>query len=808
MSTSRAGKRTDFASELAERVRRRVMAEAHMHESKQQNIAAQQLQRSEMLLRETLSIASIGSFSYDIETDEMEWTDEMYYIHGYQPGDVALTLNMIISHTHPTDRARVERILHHALQNREDYAFTMHYVLPGGELCYIHNIGRFVAEAGQSGRLVGTAQDVTALKQAEEEIKHKNLALQVSNQRLLREIEECKKAEAALRESEEKWRTLVENTPDTISRFDRELRFIFANSGVQKKLALSPGQVLGKTYAELGLPKEFARYSMASIRQVLETGEQKTRYVSLNSPAGKKHYYSISVPEFDASGSVKTVLNISREITDVKQKENLLNAVLNSSTSGIAAIKPVRDQDNRTVDFSFLHANRQAQAMLQQTAEQLQHKTLLEVLPSFQESGLLDKCIRALETGETLNDTLYYGYDHRPAWYQLVAVKLEDGLVVTFTDINEQKLTALALEQANTNLRQEIAERKEAERVALQEKEFRDSIIEHATDGISAFDKDGVYTAWNRTLELFTGVKREEVIGRKLRDVFPELAHSDLAEKIGRALNGEHTQLRNVPFMNREGYYDAEVVPNFDQKGELIGGIIVVHDITESLNNRNKAIAQNLLQQKTVVNAILEAQEEERKRIAEALHNGLGQLLYGIRLYLNQLETEQDSVQDKNHKIKQHIDQLLAEAIDSTRNLSYEITPTILKDFGLEVALKELCEKLSKAELSVSLATYAVNMQLDGNIELVTYRIIQELINNVLKHANATDAEIEVEQNNDKLIICVSDNGNGFKQEDRMRQGIGLYSITNRVKLLNGQLDIMSKENKGSKVKVVLSLEP
>ncbi|WP_162054923.1 PAS domain-containing protein [Pontibacter pamirensis] len=165
----------------------------------------------------------------------------------------------------------------------------MHYVLPRGESCYIHNIGRFLAEAGQSVRLVGTSQDVTSLKQAEAEVMHHNVALQLSNQRLQKEIEERKKAEAALKESEEKWRSLVENTPDAISRFDRDLRFVFANSGVQKKIALSPVQMLGKTYAELGLPEEFSKCSMASINQVLETGEQKVWYASLNSPTGIKH---------------------------------------------------------------------------------------------------------------------------------------------------------------------------------------------------------------------------------------------------------------------------------------------------------------------------------------------------------------------------------------------------------------------------------------------------------------------------------------------------------------------------------------
>lgn len=808
MSASRVGKDTEAARKLAERTRWNRMAESHVRENKQQqNTADEKLLRSEMLLRETQSIASIGSFRYDIEADVMEWTDEMYYIHGYQPGDVALTLSGIISHTHPTDRERVERIVNHALLNRQDYAFTMHFVRPDGEERYIHNIWRFVVEACKGECLVGTAQDVTSLKQAEAETNRKNLALQISNERLLREIEERKQVEAALKESEEKWRTLVENTPDAISRFDRDLRFIFANDGVQKKLACSPGQVLGKTYAELGLPEEFSRYSMAKIRHVFETGEQEVRYVSLQSPTGEKHYYSISVPEFDASGNVSTVLNISRDITDVKQKENLLQAVLNGSTNSIGALKAIRDKEGKIVDFSFLHVNKNAQAMLQQTTEQLLSKTLLEVLPGSKASGMLDKYIRTVETGETLQETLYYGYDIRPAWYQVVAVKLNDGLVLTVADRSELKLTTLALEQANSDLQQEIAERKEAERVAWEEKDLKESIIEHVTDSITAFDKNGTYTAWNKAAELFTGIKREVVIGKKFQEVFPMLQHSEIKDKIDCALRGEHSQLRNIPFMNREGYYDAEVVPNFDQNGELIGAIFIVHDITESLKMKEQAIAQNLSQQKIVLNAVLEAQEEERKRIAEALHNGLGQLLYGIRLYIGQLEIEQDTVQDKNHKVKQQVEKLLAEAIDETRRISYELTPAILKDFGLEVALKELCEKLSKAALNISLASYEVNTQLEESTELVTYRIIQELINNVLKHANATAAEIEVEHSKDKLMICVSDNGNGFRQEDNFRQGIGIYSIKNRVKLLNGQLDIISKENKGSKVKVVLSLE-
>lgn len=778
-----------------------------LQERTQHKTTDEKLQRSEMQLRETQSFVQIGSFSYNIEADEMEWSDEMYYIHGYRPGDRPLSLSGIIRHVHPSDKARVERIINQALQNRKDYAFTMLYTRPDGEVRHIHTIGRFAVEGGQQLCLAGTAQDVTFLKLAETEVAQKNLALEQSNAHLLKEIEERKMAEAALRESEEKWRSLVENTPDVISRFDQNLRFVFANNSIKLKLGLGPEDIVGKTYAELGLPEEISMASMASVRSVFETGKQTARYNYFDTAAGRRHYYSISAPEFDTTGSVKTVCNISRDITDVKRKESLLEAVLNSATSGIVAIEAIRGNNNSIIDFSFLHVNSKAQAILQRTAVQLQDNTLLEVLPGVKASGLLERYIGVVETGEPLHDTLYYGYDHLPSWYEQIVVKLDDGLVVTFADVNEQKMTALALEQANIDLRQQIAEREEAEQAARQEKELKASIIEHATDGISAFDKQGTYTAWNKTLEKYTGIKSEAVIGRKFQEVFPQLQNTRIGAAIDTALKGEHTRLHKVPFISRKGAYDAEIVPHFDQKGELIGGIFIVHDITETILKKEKAIAQNLSQQKVVLDAILEAQEEERKRIAETLHNGLCQLLYGIRLYLDQLDFQQDKAPDKSYKVKQQIEVLLEEAINDARNISYALTPTILEDFGLQVALRELSKKLSVATLTISLATYEVNRKLNAGTEMMAYRIIQELINNVLKHADATDAEIEVEQKEMNLIISVSDNGKGFNQKNIPKKGIGLHSITNRVKLLKGKLDIISTKNKGSKVKIVLPIE-
>ena len=153
---------------------------------------------------------------------------------------------------------------------------------------------------------------------------HTHLSLRALYLQAQKEIAERKRAEESLRKREQEYKTLVENTPDVIARFDRQYRHIYVNPIVEKEFGIPPAKLLGKTHRELGQPPEAADWSENIIRQVFETGQEVVFELTVPTPAGNKYYLSRGVPEFAEDGSVISVLIIHRNITERKQVEDAL----------------------------------------------------------------------------------------------------------------------------------------------------------------------------------------------------------------------------------------------------------------------------------------------------------------------------------------------------------------------------------------------------------------------------------------------------------------------------------------------------
>jgi signal transduction histidine kinase len=149
------------------------------------------------------------------------------------------------------------------------------------------------------------------------------------------------------------------------------------------------------------------------------------------------------------------------------------------------------------------------------------------------------------------------------------------------------------------------------------------------------------------------------------------------------------------------------------------------------------------------------------------------------------------------------INMLIDEAIDATRTISFELTPSVLEDFGLEIALKELCKKLASRKLKLNCQLESLNSRFKRDLEIALFRISQELINNIIKHSQATEGLIRITNQNGQIMVIAQDNGNGFDTAGST-EGQGLRNIKNRIKLLNGQIDIKSEINKGTTITINL----
>ncbi len=224
----------------------------------------------------------------------------------------------------------------------------------------------------------------------------------------------------------------------------------------------------------------------------------------------------------------------------------------------------------------------------------------------------------------------------------------------------------------------------------------------------------------------------------------------------------------------------------------------ILLDITERKRLETEALRLKEEHQKTIMTTVFRTQENERKRISEALHDSVSQLLYGIKLKLQDYKRC-----NKDENIYEELNSLIEQAVEETRDISFELAPSILSDFGLPIALEEMAKRLNTEKLKISTKVSGLKDRLDLNKEINIFRIVQELVNNVIKHANATELKIALTIKATNLNISVSDNGDGFDSLHALNaSGSGLHSIKNRLDLFNGTMSIQSTKAAGTVVHI------
>ena len=340
----------------------------------------------------------------------------------------------------------------------------------------------------------------------------------------------------------------------------------------------------------------------------------------------------------------------------------------------------------------------------------------------------------------------------------------------------------------------DVTEAEQQKRQLRSEKEFTQSLLENSVDGIVALDGTGHITAWNSQAARYFGYEAAAVLGQSLFAVLPHFDNGAARQIVARVLAGEQVLVCGQAFPHRAGHFDAYHVPlRPADEAAPTGILIMVRDVTERDRRAEEATRLRLRRQQEVLAAILDTQETERKRIAEALHNGLGQLLYATKLSL-------DGRDELSAPARESL-KLLDEAIRTTRTISFELTPGILEDFGLPTALEELAKRIAPAGLPVHLHLTGLDQRLRPPVEITVYRVVQELLNNVMKHAAATEVTVHVARENGRIEMSVEDNGRGFEPASLATQpltGIGLAGVRNRVALLGGELAIHSRLGQGT----------
>lgn len=204
-----------------------------------------------------------------------------------------------------------------------------------------------------------------------------------------------------------------------------------------------------------------------------------------------------------------------------------------------------------------------------------------------------------------------------------------------------------------------------------------------------------------------------------------------------------------------------------------------------------------------ILNATIDGKESERKQIAETLHDSVSALLSSANLHLQACKTQfNGSTPDEVNKSQS----IINEASQKIRDLSHTLVSSILLKFGLSYAIKDITEKFSNSELTIDYETRYIQ-RYDQGFEIKLYNIIQEFINNILKHSQASNAKITLIQKKKKLNLVIEDNGQGFdKTKIPEKDGLGINQIDARIQMMQGKFDIESAFGRGTKITIELPI--
>lgn len=257
--------------------------------------------------------------------------------------------------------------------------------------------------------------------------------------------------------------------------------------------------------------------------------------------------------------------------------------------------------------------------------------------------------------------------------------------------------------------------------------------------------------------------------------------------------------LKNAAIRISQGDYLVIDNTSNDEIGDLVQAF---NEMAKKLLSQSEQIKQdNLLR----IQSVIDTQEQERQRLSRDLHDGLGQMLLAIKLKMDQIVISEGS---KHQKYLHEAKELLKNAISEIRVISEDLTPVVLSNFGLEEGIKKLCrDTIQSTNINMSLICANLDkVKIDPKKQIYIYRILQEAINNIIKHSEATKVTIRVISNYNQLLLHIQDNGKGFDNNSK-NFGSGLKNIEERTQMLEGDMELISSVVDGTKIIIKIPIK-
>ena len=355
----------------------------------------------------------------------------------------------------------------------------------------------------------------------------------------------------------------------------------------------------------------------------------------------------------------------------------------------------------------------------------------------------------------------------------------------------------------------DITERKQAyDTLRASEQKYR-SLFENMTMGILEVDNDEKIIYMNKSFEQIVGYSFEEIAGKKASEIFVKDADKlkEMDDITEMRKQGKES-VYEVSLCRKDGK-NAQVVisgaPTFDIDGSVKGSIGIHWDVTEIRKTQQDLLNERISREQKLLETKLQAEEEQRSQIGRDLHDGVGQMLAYMKVYIGLVKANHEFGDKEIAELEKTVDKTLQQV----RTLSRTLAPPSIRDLGLRDAIVELVESyaiLERPKFHLKIYPNQQNRRLKMEQKIMVYRVLQELISNTFKYADADNVRIKFSFVHNNLLFEYQDDGKGFDLK-HVRKGVGLESIRSRLEFYKGSVKYSTSPGHGMTAVIMLPVE-
>jgi len=610
---------------------------------------------------------------------------------------------------------------------------------------------------------------------------------------VIRDLTEQKKIENGLRESEERYRAVVEDQTETISRIREDGTLIFVNEVYCRFFGKTAEELLGKKWHPMAVPEDVP-YIKAQLRTLSPANPVVVIENRVYSGSGQIHWMQfVNRGFFDAEGNLTDIQCVGRDIsarkameTALRESEELYRELFDKSADALMVF------DAETLKIEDV--NPKTQELYGYTRDELLSLTALDISAEPEQS----RASMSDVAGGNAQTVLLR--DHKKKDGTVFPVEISPGM---FSVGGQMKIIGAV---------RDVSEQKWAEGALRRVSAYVRGLIEASVDALVTIGPDGKITDVNRSTEDLTGLSRAELIGTDFSIYFtqPERARAGYQ----RVFQEGRVQDYGLELRHRDGHvtpvhYNASVYR--DPAGHAVGVFAAARDITER-KRAEDALRAKQEELHALASELAQAEEQERRRIATYLHDEIGQLLAAVRVKFGAWKNRNPATNAP--ELLSDIERTIDKAINDTRLLTYELSPPILFELGLGPALEWIGEQVCEEHgLAFKFRDGGRTKAIPEELATALYRIARELLMNVAKHARAKQVSISVDLTSDTVKVLVEDDGIGMGASQysvgalRASGHFGLLSIRERLSHFGGSLDFDSVPGQGTCAMVTAPLD-